>query len=84
MDLLSLVNWPALSVLTKNRKFATTYLLDIPARLAVVEQWDHLARAQLPPEAMWYTPAIMRWDAVAFSPSRAGAGRPVAIGKRLS
>jgi integrase len=58
-------------------------LLDIPELLAVVEQWDHQARAQLPPEAMWYTPIIVRWDAVTLSPARAGAGRLVAIGKRL-
>ena len=34
--------WPSLGVETKNGKSATTYLLDIPELLAVVERWDAL------------------------------------------
>ena len=40
--------WTSLGVETKNDKSATTYLLDIPELLAVVEDWDDLIRAQLP------------------------------------
>ncbi len=36
----------------------------------------------MPPEAIWYTPIIVRWESTSLSPARAGAGRPVAIGKR--
>ncbi len=75
--------WPSLGVLTKNRKSATTYLLDLPELLTAVERWDRLVRAQLPSEAMWYTPIIVRWDSTSLSPAHAGTGRPVAIGKRL-
>lgn len=75
--------WPSLGVLTKNRKSATTYLLDLPELLAVVERWDRLVRAQLPPEAMWYTPIIVRWASTSLSPGAPGTGRPIAIAKRL-
>lgn len=45
---------PARGVRTKNRKAALTYLLEIPALLAVVERWDQRVRAALPPSALWY------------------------------
>ena len=46
--------WPALGVRTKNSKAATTYLLDIPVLLKVVQKWDDLVREQLPGKALWY------------------------------
>lgn len=45
---------PERGVRTKNRKAALTYLLEIPALLDVVERWDSLVRATLPPSALWY------------------------------
>lgn len=40
--------WPTLGVKTKNRKSATTNLLNIPELLTVVESWDSYIRARLP------------------------------------
>ena len=42
----------SLGVETKNGKSATTYLLDIPELLAIVEQWDSFIRTQLALTAM--------------------------------
>ena len=75
--------WTSLGVETKNDKSATTYLLDIPDLLAVVEKWDVFIRAQLPPTAMWYTPTISRWGIQTLSADRPGANRNLAISKRL-
>jgi integrase len=75
--------WPSLDVHTKNRKSATTYLLEIPELLATVERWDAVVRAALPPEGMWYTPIKVRWGELALSADPPGSGRAVAVGKRI-
>ena len=46
--------WPDLGVMTKNRKAATTYMLDVPDLLTVVKKWDDLLHATLPDAALWY------------------------------
>jgi site-specific recombinase XerD len=77
--------WPSLGVETKNHKTATTYLLDIPELMAVVEAWDTLVRPQLPPTAMWFTPIISQWGRAAqltLSPQAPGENRNIAIIKR--
>jgi integrase len=75
--------WTSLGVETKNDKAATTFLLDIPDLLAMVEKWDAFIRSQLPPTAMWYTPTISRWGVQTLSTDRPGANRNLAISKRL-
>jgi len=75
--------WPSLGVRTKNGKTATTYLLEIPELLTVVEQWDTLVRARLPPDAMWYTPTVSRWGEQTLSANPPGANRNVAIARRM-
>ena len=75
--------WPALGVRTKNGKSATTYLLGIPALLAVVSEWDVFVRTQLPPGAMWYTPTISQFGEQVLSKDPPGTNRNVAIAKRM-
>jgi integrase len=75
--------WPSLGVETKNRKSATTYLLDIPDLLAVVERWDTFVRGHMPPDAMWYTPTISRFGEQILSPEPPGLRRSVAVIKRM-
>ncbi|MBI3243461.1 MAG: tyrosine-type recombinase/integrase [Chloroflexi bacterium] len=75
--------WPSLGVKTKNSKSATTYLLEQPELLTVVEKWDAFARSNLLPTAMWYTPIISRWGEQTLSPDRCGEDRNIALGKRL-
>lgn len=53
---MSVKQWPKLGVRTKNGKHATTYLLNIPEVLAVVQEWDTLIREQLPGTSFWFAP----------------------------
>lgn len=46
--------WPKLGVKTKFGKHSTTYLLNIPDLLAVVEEWDNKVRSILPANAYWF------------------------------
>ncbi len=74
--------WPTLGVATKNGKSATTYLLDIPELLRVVETWDAIVRAQLPSTAIWYAPVVSRWGEQVLSVDLPGANRDQAVAKR--
>jgi len=47
---------PNLGVRTKNGKHATTYLLDLPELLSVVQEWDQLIRSVLPDHGYWFSP----------------------------
>ena len=75
--------WPSLGVKTKWGKSATTYLLEIPELMPVIERWDTHVRAQLPGTAMWYTPIIIRWGEQILDTGPAGAHRYGAVGKRI-
>jgi len=75
--------WTSLGVETKNDKSATTYLLDLPELLAVVQDWDDLIRAQLPLTAMWYTPVISQWGEQTLSSDASGSNRAIAVNKRI-
>lgn len=79
----TLKQWPSLGVETKNGKSATTYLLDIPELLSVVETWDAFIRSQLPLTAMWYTPTVTRWGEQTLSAGAPGKNRNLALAKRL-
>lgn len=48
--------FPSLGVRTKNRKHGTTFLLDIPELLKVVQDWDDEVRSILPPGGFWFAP----------------------------
>jgi site-specific recombinase XerC len=72
---------PEMGVRTKNRKAALTYLLQIPALLEVVKQWDQRART-LPPTVLWY--ATLTNDGMAITATtQAYLGRKDAIEEDL-
>lgn len=50
----TVMQWPSLGVHTKFTKKATTYLLDIPELIAIIEEWDCLVREKLPEDAYWF------------------------------
>jgi len=83
LDQRTIKQWPSLGVATKNGKAATTYLLDIPELLAVVEEWNTFIRTQLPPTAMWYTPIISQWGEQSLSADAPGENRNLAVSKRV-
>ena len=47
---------PNLGVKTKNGKYATTTLLDIPELLRVAQEWDNEVRSVLPDNGFWFAP----------------------------
>jgi len=75
--------WPSLGVRTKNDKTATTYLLEIPELLAVVEKWDAFVRTRLPPNTVWYTPTVSQFGQQTLSTNPPGVNRNIAIAKRM-
>ncbi len=75
--------WPSLGVHTKNRKSATTYLLNIPALLEVVRHWDAYVREHLPLNAPWYPPLTHVWGAQALSEEEPGEERHSGFVRRL-
>lgn len=79
----SLKQWPELGVKTKNRKKATTYLLDIPELLEVARSWDEFVRANLLPTAPWYAPINSQWGEQTLSSAAPGENRNIALNKRL-
>ncbi len=48
--------FPSMGVRTKNRKHALTHLLNLPALLRVVTEWDDLVRGTLPDSGFWFAP----------------------------
>jgi integrase len=70
MDSLAVKQWPKLGVKTKFKKHATTFLLNIPDLLEVVNSWDREVRgachnngywfAQLSPDSGEIIPSVMR------------------------
>jgi len=74
--------WPSLGVKTKNRKIATTFLLNIPDLVDVVARWDKLVRTQLAPDALWY--ATLSRDGMHFTgKTKAGKDRRSAVADDL-
>ncbi|MCP4606011.1 MAG: site-specific integrase, partial [Proteobacteria bacterium] len=74
--------WPSFGVRTKNRKAATTYLLDIPGLMETVVRWDGLVRAELSPDALWY--ATLARDGMHFTGNTcAGKDRGSAVAKGI-
>ncbi len=56
LENLSIKQWPDIGVMTKRKKAATTFLLNLPDLLSVVREWDDLVRSCLPDDALWYAP----------------------------
>ena len=83
LSAMSIKQWPSLGVRTKNQKHATTYLLDVPILLNVIQSWDALVRSRLPASAMWFTPIYGKWSRRAICDAAPGKNRNIALGKRL-
>jgi len=56
LNLLEVKQWPSLGVRTKNRKFGTTYLWDIPELIEVIRAWDYEVRELYSPQGVWFAP----------------------------
>ena len=77
------MQWTNLGVRTKNKKSATTFLFKIPTLLAVVEEWDNLVRASLPPTAPWFAPLTPDMGEIDLAPAPPGLHRGSGLRKDL-
>lgn len=74
---------PSLGVKTKMNHSRTTYLLQIPELLAVIQEWDARVHAELPPSCPWYTVIESNWGDRRLSDKDPGSNRVIALDKRL-
>jgi len=56
LDKRTVMQFPSMGVRTKNKKYATTTLYDIPELLEVVRDWDKEIRSVLPSNSFWFAP----------------------------
>ena len=56
LDKRTVMQFPSMGVRTKNKKYATTTLYDIPELLKVVRDWDNEIRSALPGNSFWFAP----------------------------
>lgn len=68
-----IMQYPSLGVRTKNRKYATTTLYDIPELLAVLRDWDNEVHSALPSGGFWFAP--LSPDTREFDGSRKEVGK---------
>lgn len=83
LEELTVQQFPAAGVKTKNTKHATTFLLNIPVLLEVVRRWDSFVRQQLPETAMWYAHIVGGWNEQRLSLDSPAASRGNHFNRRL-
>ncbi len=79
----SIDQFPSLGVKTKINRSRTTYLLQIPELLAVIQKWDVLVRAQLPPTCPWYAIIKNSWGEHRLTDQGPGDNRATTLDKCL-
>ncbi len=79
-----IMQYPTMGVMTKNRKSAVTYLLDIPDLLAVVGDWDQYVRSHLPDSAPWYPVISLDTGDRVITDYTPGSARSVILRKRIT
>jgi integrase len=72
LEALEVRQWPSLGVNTKFNKHATTFLLDIPDLLEVVNAWDYEVRKNLFDDNLWF--ARISTETESFEPDGKKAG----------
>jgi site-specific recombinase XerC len=83
LNALAVKQWPSLGVQTKNRKHATTYLLNIPDLLDVVREWDEEVRTVLPGDALWFAHLVPETNMIDTSRPKVGKYRTTRARKDL-
>jgi integrase len=74
---------PALGMITKNKKAATTYLLDINELSRIVREWDDIVRSKLPVEGYWFAPLSPKTGEIDQNPAKANENRSNIFRKNL-
>ena len=83
LDQLTVKQWPEMGVKTKNRKRATTFLLNIPELISVVQKWDSIVRSSLPLTSPWYAVISHSWGEQILSDKSPGTNRAHTLQRRL-
>jgi site-specific recombinase XerD len=79
----SIKQWPEWGVKTKNGKKQTTYMLEIPELIRVIEQWDNIVKKESGKDGYWYAPLRNEWGEKSFSNNRIGEHRDGTFRKNL-
>jgi len=74
---------PSLGMLTKNRKSATTYLLELEEIMRVVREWDAFVRTLLSGEEYWFAPLSPITGEIDSTPRKANENRSTLFRKNL-
>jgi integrase len=83
LDNLAVYQFPKLGVRTKNKKHATTYLLNIPELLEVVNDWDREVRRGNP-GGLWFANLATETEDILSGSFRAGEHRHTRARKDLT
>ena len=78
LDAREIRQWPERGVDTKRSKRATTYLLNVPGLLDVVQRWDNFVRAGMPPTSSWYALIDNQGDGLQDGPTTKNRGSKLA------
>ncbi len=74
---------PGLGMITKNKKVATTYLLDIEKVISLVREWDDFVRSKLPADGYWFAPLSPKTGEIDPNPAKANENRSNLFRKNL-
>jgi site-specific recombinase XerC len=74
---------PNLGMITKNKKSATTYILDIKEVFEIVRKWDTFVRSRLPADGYWFAPLIPTTGELDPNPAKANENRSTIFRKNL-
>jgi site-specific recombinase XerD len=66
---------PELGMRTKNKKSATTYILDIDHIIGIIREWDAYVRGMLPPNGFWFAPLSPNTREIDITADKVGLNR---------
>lgn len=84
IDSLEVRQSPSLGMRTKNKKTATTYVLDISPAIDRVREWDNIVRSSLSAEGFWFAPLSPQTGEIDISVTEVGEHRSAKFRKDLS
>ncbi len=74
---------PNLGMITKNKKSATTYILDIKEIFEIVYEWDLFVRTKLPADGYWFAPLSPTTGGIDPNATKANENRSTIFRKNL-
>jgi len=75
---------PNLGMIIKNKKSATTYILDIKEIFEIVREWDSFVRSVLPADGYWFAPLSPTTGTIDLNAAKANENRSTIFRKNLN